>query len=462
MEIAEIVKCLQDMRNNVIKKDHTDSAKELLFWLSGSKNWADEQCRDFYESILKRYIVDDAEALELMLAVSGLLEGYRQQTWSAARRRREYVTYLAAKNPDSDQRAPNEEALVKREKELIKIVADSLKKDFDSGAISINQCTATIEDIGIQPEIPNETPATTKPSNTEEDASQRLMTEKESQGKKAKKISKKKVNKSNNYITKIGALLKINKTVNYNIYDSFNQSQKNAPVGAKHPVLKKFICIMLACLVTLYIVCTYIHFGPGSDADAKNTGEMVEHTQNRIVNLDDPLADVIGPAYEEVLSEIMRNPVMGDMFACGLRDLKIDDARTFGDIYPWINEFISKTDAAMAIPINQHPRGIEIWIEYRNNELHVTEEYRLYAAKICLILNAMTIVGVREWESVENWHLPEGEYDSNSRTERNPDQVSYPAIILQFSDNDGNPIALIGICVYDQRLMVYDPELLLT
>lgn len=173
MEIDRILECLQDMRNNIIKikvkEDSTKSAKELLYWLSGSEVWTDRQCVSFYESILREYIKDDIEALELMLTVSGLMDGYRNPSWSASDRREAYLASLEAKNSDSDKTAVGRNsrqrykvvtttsALEKREKKQFKTIATLLKRDYDDGKITrliINRWTTAAE-IPDDMETPN-------------------------------------------------------------------------------------------------------------------------------------------------------------------------------------------------------------------------------------------------------------------------------------------------------------------
>lgn len=165
MDISEIAKLLQDMRNNIIKEsvtirgtevEGTFTARKLFDMLSGqedaSKTLTDGQCINFYKSLLYYYIVDDTDSLEELLAVSGLLEEYQSKSWTAANRRREYVESLSRKLVDEcERRRGNEkecdgcrdtkdqkchiepDALIKREERLLKTIARSLKKDFDSG-----------------------------------------------------------------------------------------------------------------------------------------------------------------------------------------------------------------------------------------------------------------------------------------------------------------------------------------
>ncbi len=200
------------------------------------------------------------------------------------------------------------------------------------------------------------------------------------------------------------------------------------------------------------------------DEYQKFQDEMMSNFQNRIVNIDEPERYNIEMAYEAIIVYIINSPVGGDMVARGLRDLELYEMdQTLGDYAPWLDEFIEETDKAMALPLNQHPRGMERWLVYKKgfgNEASTSDEYFIYAASICNFLESTTILGVREWESVENWHLiREGVPNSSRRAERNPEQVTHQALVFQFTDTQGNVRALFGFSIYDLRFIVYDPEI---
>lgn len=200
----------------------------------------------------------------------------------------------------------------------------------------------------------------------------------------------------------------------------------------------------------------------GNDERQKFQDELMNNVQNRIVNIDEPEKYDIEMIYEKLLVAIINEPVMGDMVARGLRDLRLYGTnQTFGDLVPWLDEFISETDKAMEIPLGQHPRGMERWCVYKKgagNDVSLSDEYFYYAVSICHFLDSSTIIGVREWESVENWHLiHEGVVNSSRRAERNPEQVTHQALVFQFTDTEGNIRALFGFSTYDLRFIVYDP-----
>lgn len=201
----------------------------------------------------------------------------------------------------------------------------------------------------------------------------------------------------------------------------------------------------------------------GSDESEELYDELMSNVQNRIVNIDEPEKYNVEMAYEAIMVAIINNPVIGDMAARGLRDLELYGMdQTLGDLAPWLDEFIEETDKAMELPLNQHPRGMERWLVYKKgagNEASLSDEYFVYAGSICHFLDSSTIIGVREWESVENWHLVrEDVVNSSRRAERNPEQVTHQALVFQVTDTRGNVLALFGFSTLDLRFIVYDPS----
>ena len=84
--------------------------------------------------MLRHYIDDDVD-LELLLAVSGLLDGYRSMK-TAISRRKKYLKYLAENKPGSKyDGADPEDTLRKAENDLLTIVATRLEADKDSGSL---------------------------------------------------------------------------------------------------------------------------------------------------------------------------------------------------------------------------------------------------------------------------------------------------------------------------------------
>lgn len=122
-------KLLRYIRTHGDEKD--DAAKELLSRLTGNEKWTHQQCRSFYEAALRHYI-DDEDSLELLLAVSGFLDGYRSLRTASARRTK-YSEYLAKNKPDSDD--VDVDALRKRENKILDRVAVELERDLERGNI---------------------------------------------------------------------------------------------------------------------------------------------------------------------------------------------------------------------------------------------------------------------------------------------------------------------------------------
>lgn len=161
METEEIKKCLQDMRNNIAKNKEstTENASKLFSWLFGKEDWTNEQCISAYKAILEHYIIDDPQTLKMMLAVSGLSEGYRNPHWSAAKRRGKYLDDLQQNNPSVELGVS---AIYKQEETQILEISNKLKEDHDNRSIPqslIEQC------IGATSKTKNES---SSPSETEE------------------------------------------------------------------------------------------------------------------------------------------------------------------------------------------------------------------------------------------------------------------------------------------------------
>ena len=113
-------------------KDNED-VKELLFRFTGEEEWSYQQCRNFYEFILRNYI-DDKYELELLLAVSGLLEGYKSIK-TATERRVKYLKHLEDVESSSKYRGLDPETLRKSEDERLEYIAINLQNDLESGII---------------------------------------------------------------------------------------------------------------------------------------------------------------------------------------------------------------------------------------------------------------------------------------------------------------------------------------
>lgn len=129
--------------------------KKLLFSLTGEDDWSDSQCTNCFEAIL-RYYIDDEKKLELMLAVSGILDGYRIID-KVTKRREKYLEYLTKTykdvrtDPDSFRKTEEENCLEYIAKQL-EIAIDnktiySLVKLWTSGSGSTQKAYTNIQDI---------------------------------------------------------------------------------------------------------------------------------------------------------------------------------------------------------------------------------------------------------------------------------------------------------------------------
>lgn len=156
--------------------------------------------------------------------------------------------------------------------------------------------------------------------------------------------------------------------------------------------------------------------------------------------------------YRELQEEILRNPVFADMVARGLKGISLSTGKTVGELNPWLGEFISSTDAAMLVPAGEHPRGNEHWLERVGGEIHVTKNFRQYAALICVLLDRLRVRGVSSWTSEENYHLPFVAEGSITRTELSGYQEDRSALILAYVRKDGKEEFVIGFNIHDKRL----------
>lgn len=119
-------------RTNVTRND--EAITELLFRLTGKREWTHRQCLGVYESILRQYI-DDEDKLNLILAVSGLMDGYRSIN-TAEDRREKYYKYLESERVASKYTGIDTETLIKRERKILACVASRFEDDLKCGILS--------------------------------------------------------------------------------------------------------------------------------------------------------------------------------------------------------------------------------------------------------------------------------------------------------------------------------------
>lgn len=159
--------------------------------------------------------------------------------------------------------------------------------------------------------------------------------------------------------------------------------------------------------------------------------------------------------YQEIIEEILRNPVYGDMIARGL----VNDSNWFSDNNPWLNEFIEKTDEYFDIGINsEESTGMEKWLMALTDDpdtYYVNVEYRTYAEKICKLLDEFSIYGIYNFTIDGYWGLnifP----GSHSRTFFSQEsETNLEAFILCKKATNGDIISILGFDLRDKGLLHY-------
>lgn len=113
------------------------AAEGILVHITGDKKWTHAQGMSFYEFILRHYI-DNETDLRMILAVSGILDGYR--TYKTADKRR--VAFLKELDNLKEEGIIcrytdiEPDTLRKAENDLLSIVAKRLQEDIDSHGVS--------------------------------------------------------------------------------------------------------------------------------------------------------------------------------------------------------------------------------------------------------------------------------------------------------------------------------------
>lgn len=161
----------------------------------------------------------------------------------------------------------------------------------------------------------------------------------------------------------------------------------------------------------------------------------------------------------EVKQEILRSPLYCDMVIRGLVDVKISGGKTFGQLNPWMQEFIEATNSYMAtverdIKNGVHPRGMEHWltVDPATGDTVVTEKYREYAVLTCILLDRFAPQGFHDWTSTKNFHLPPVAYNCSRRTELADYQENKSALVLSAVRKDNVADIVIGFNLLDKRL----------
>lgn len=167
--------------------------------------------------------------------------------------------------------------------------------------------------------------------------------------------------------------------------------------------------------------------------------------------------------YDEVIEEVLRSPIYGDMVARGLGSIRLSTGKTIAELNPWLTEFVGKTDYYYQLSIDQTPCGLEYWLTYRANSLgkvdtstiYVTEEYRNYAMRLCVLLDRLYVVGIDAFPSAANFVLNNSVYNEFRRTELASYQENWSALILAYTikkDGNQNYEYMIGFNLTDKRL----------
>lgn len=151
----------------------------------------------------------------------------------------------------------------------------------------------------------------------------------------------------------------------------------------------------------------------------------------------------------EIEEEILRNPVYGVTVAKALVDKKVG-SKTLGELNPWMQEMIDKNE-----------KGVFYWLEYRDAEktaIYVTQEYRIYAATLCTLLERMTIEGVQTRQTVENWALNLVVKNNEREGVKADYQYKKEALVLEVKTKDGNVLLRMGFNIHDKRPEFFKDE----
>lgn len=209
---------------------------------------------------------------------------------------------------------------------------------------------------------------------------------------------------------------------------------------------------------------------PNITMEAKTTSFFSSHKHNEDIKASDIVSDPfissiddLDGLYQEIKEEILRNPVYGDMIARGL----VNDSNWFSDNLPWLNDFINKTnqffereeiniEKILEEPV-ERPIGMAGWLMESEDEpekWYVNVEYRLYAEKICNLLDKFTILGVHKYTSDGYWYLYVM-FPSSARTSYQETETKLDAFILCMKASSEIKISILGFDLQDKGLLHY-------
>lgn len=158
---------------------------------------------------------------------------------------------------------------------------------------------------------------------------------------------------------------------------------------------------------------------------------------------------------DELVQEILRNPIFGVAVAKAMNDTKLSDGTTIGDQNAWImNEFIAKDNSHYA----EGGHGLSDWLtrEYENGPALVTDEYRYYGVALCNLLGRFTDLECKRVYSEKHWGLKARDDNDASlvRAEAFEEPENRDAIIAYLTTKSGAKAAAIAFNVHDKRPMI--------
>lgn len=158
-EPESIKSLLSDIRNKGIK--NPQYIRKLLVRLTEKNDWSDEECRRFYEALLRKYIKNE-HYLNLMFAVSGVDERFGGCLISASKRRENYFEYLRANDP-TEERVDVDSLRKNEEEQCLSYIAEKLEEVIKNGENS-----RLFEQLIFGEEMKNAEENTKSAKNTEE------------------------------------------------------------------------------------------------------------------------------------------------------------------------------------------------------------------------------------------------------------------------------------------------------
>lgn len=145
--------------------------------------------------------------------------------------------------------------------------------------------------------------------------------------------------------------------------------------------------------------------------------------------------------FEELEEEILRNPIYGITVANAIKDKKVG-SQEIGSFNPWMKEMVAKNE-----------KGLVNWIEYRDDSgvIYVTDEYRCYAATLCIFLERLVNQGVITKQTVENWCLSLSVEDNVREGVKADYQYKKEALVFTYIGKNGAELFTIGFNIHDKR-----------